>query len=410
MKSRAVSVVLVGVLVGCGVLSTVREDLAAMQSLAQLRGSVRVEEWSGAPIVVAVLRSPEREGAPFQIVDFEQLFSPERFALILEPGTYRVVAFVDENRDLEYQESEPLAPWSDFRELTLSAGVRDGLDITISGPPPSADERMPEITDPTASTRDTDIGSVMPLASERFGAEAGRMGALEPTRFMREIGAGIFFLEPHDPARTPVLFVHGISGYPQEFESLVAALDHERFEAWVAQYPSGWDLDEVAARLNRAINELQTTHQLERLCIVAHSMGGVVVRRAMTHHVHERPRPFITGLVTIASPLGGHPGAGAGVAMSPVVLPSWRSLAPTGELITGLYTTPLPEETRYALFFAFDGVSGDGVVPLHSQLRSEAAEEADVVRGFPGTHTGVLRDQRTGVAMREELDRCREPH
>lgn len=385
-----------------------RDDLAQMGELASLRGRVTASDWSGAPIVVAVLRRPEREGAPFAIVDFQQLFRPGEYAFLLDPGTYRVVAFVDENRDLDFQPDERLAPYDDFREIVLAPGRRDGVDVAISGAPAGARERMPEVAQPTGDSRQMHVGEVLPLRSERFGPEAGRMGALEPVRFMRELGAGVFLLEPHDASRTPVLFVHGISGYPQEFEAMIAGLDRARFEPWVAQYPSGWALDEVAARLHRVMNELQTSLAIDRMCIVAHSMGGVVTRRALAYYAGDRPAPFVRGLVTIASPLGGHPGAGAGVAMSPIVVPAWRDLVPTGDFVAHLYDSALPEETRYALFFAYvDPGGGDGVVPLSSQLRVEAAREADVVRGFVGTHVGVLRQEVLSAALAEELERCR---
>jgi pimeloyl-ACP methyl ester carboxylesterase len=155
------------------------------------------------------------------------------------------------------------------------------------------------------------------------------------------------------------------------------------------------------------LNELRTATGVERMCLVAHSMGGVVTRRALALHAADRPGPFIGGLVTIASPLGGHPGAGAGVAMSPLVIPAWRGLVPSGPFIRELFATPLPDEIRYALFFAFEDASGDGVVPLSSQLRREAASEADLVRGFVGTHVGVLHQEATSRALAEELDRCR---
>jgi hypothetical protein len=404
----ALALVLAAALVACGGIQRMQEDLREMEGLAYLSGEVSVGDWSGAPIVVAILRPPAVEGAPFDIVDFEQLFQPGSYSFIVEPGHYRLIAFVDQDRDLQYHPGERVAPWDQFRDLDAGGGHRGDLDIAIEGPPPSIDEHMPETQDPTGESRSLYIGTVMPLASERFGAEAGRLGMVEPTRFMRDVGAGLFLLEEHDPSRTPVVFVHGISGYPQEFEFLVEHLDRSRFEAWVAQYPSGWDLDAVADILNRAINELQTAMQLPRMCIVAHSMGGLVLRRAMVHHAQQRPSDYVRGIVTIASPLGGHPGAGAGVAMSPIVLPAWRNLVPTGEFVTGLYATPLPEHVRYALFFAFqDAGGGDGVVPLTSQLRREAAEEADLVQGFVATHTGVLRLEATSDALAAELDRCR---
>jgi hypothetical protein len=45
---------------------------------------------------------------------------------------------------------------------------------------------------------------------------------------------------------------------------------------------------------------------------------------------------------------------------------------------------------KYHMLFGYHGDSGDGVVPLPSQLRSEAQDEAGTIRGFDETHTGIL--------------------
>jgi hypothetical protein len=72
-----------------------------------------------------------------------------------------------------------------------------------------------------------------------------------------DIGGGLFFLEPYDPDRTPVLFVHGSGGNPQEFTELIGALDGKRFQPWIAQYPSALRLEEVADTLAYGLESLQ---------------------------------------------------------------------------------------------------------------------------------------------------------
>jgi uncharacterized protein YifE (UPF0438 family) len=114
---------------------------------------------------------------------------------------------------------------------------------------------------------------------------------------------------------------------------------------------------------------------------------------------HGTPHEAAIGaVVTIASPLGGHPAAARGT-RAPVVIPSWQDLDPQSSFVRKLHRTPLPAELRYHLFYTFGdprtlklGESGDGVVPLANQLPPASQREATEQFGFNCSHTGVLQD------------------
>ncbi|WP_157069682.1 esterase/lipase family protein [Sandaracinus amylolyticus] len=396
-------------LASCGSLQRAREDIDARAQLALVAGRVRVEEGNGAPVVVALLRAPAREGCPYEVVDRRQVFGREGgYEMLAEPGAYRLVAFEDTSRDLEYSPGERIVAWHDFEDLELTPRFHPGIDLELSGLAPRFEPAITTAPAPSGLS----VGEVRTLDDARFAPEVARVGIWEPLRFLRESGAGVYFLEPYDASRTPVLFVHGMGGHPREFASMIARLDRRTHQAWVAFYPSGWDLESIASYLHRAMSEAHTRTRFERLCVVAHSMGGVIARRALAMHARQREDPtrsFVRGLVTIASPLGGHPGAAQGVVLSPVVIDSWRSLVPASLFLRDLYEVPLPAETRYALLFAYRaGQSDDGVVPIASQLRAEAQDEAQFVRGYEDTHTGVLQNERVWAAVEQELESCRE--
>jgi pimeloyl-ACP methyl ester carboxylesterase len=394
---------------GCGSGSAVvrlLEDQNERARLVTLAGDVAIEGASGAPIVVSVLRVPEHAQASLQIVDYTILARPGRWSFFVDPGNrYRVIAFEDTNRDQQYDPDERLGTWNGFADVVVTPGQMQELHVEITGGVPGP---MPDVAMPTGESRNLYIGDVRPLSDPRFGPENGRRGMWEPLAFMREVGGGVFLTEPHRPGRTPVVLVHGMTGYPQEFEEIVAALDAERFEPWLVQYPSGWELEPVADYVARGLVELSHALEIDHMCIVAHSMGGVVSRRALRFLADRAHADLVRGFVTLASPLGGIPSAAAGARFSPIRVPSWTSLVPDGPFMTSQYAQPLPEATRYALFFAFDGDgAGDGVVPLTSQLREEAQREAAHVRGFHTTHTGILEHEGVLAAIRGELDRCR---
>jgi hypothetical protein len=392
-------------LAGCSLVA-IRDDLALQARNARLAGYVEVTNPTDAAVVVAVIDGTTPPGAPLRVVDYVLLHGASApWAFLVPGGTYRVVAFEDASGDVEYQSDERVGPWDGFAPFTISPGAsRDDLALRIVDPAPRG-EVMPTVVGPTGAARSLYIGDVLPLDDPRFGRANGLVGMNEPQRFMMEIGAGLFLTEPHDPARVPVVFVHGISGYPQEFEELAAGLDRTRFEPWLAQYPSGFDLDLVADYIARAITELVAVHDPPAICVVAHSMGGVAMRRALGRYAAIPTRARVPLFLTLASPLGGHPGAAMGVAMSPVVLPVWRSLVPTGPFITSLFDAPLPSETRHTLLFASgsDDARSDGVVPLTSQLRSEAQAGAALVRGFPTSHVGILSDSASTAVVHAEL-------
>ena len=133
-------------------------------------------------------------------------------------------------------------------------------------------------------------------------------------------------------------------------------------------------------------------------------MGGLVTRDFLLRDWEANGTDVVKTYVTISSPFGGMPSAGEGIAKSPVVLRNWYGLAPDSPFLTGLFWKDaakkgrrrLPAHIAYHMLFGFqgggpDGGSGDGVVPLASELRPEAQEEARTMRGYDESHTSILR-------------------
>jgi len=397
----------VGVLIalscaGCK-LGQVKADIDHLESHAELRGEVTVEGWDESVILVALLQPSDVEGAPDTTYTRSQIPHPGEFYFLVAPGTYRVVAIEDSNGNLQYDEGERVGSYNNFEAVELRPSEqRAQANVNISN---RRLRNVPEF-ERTELTRFASMnGDVLDLADPRFGPDNGRRGMFQPMAFLDDPGGGIFFLEPYDANKVPVLFVHGIAGYPQEFTRLIGGLDRERFQPWLLHYPSGFDLNMVAWGLNRALGELQHETGFERMCLVAHSMGGVLGRLYIKRNAERTARRVHT-FVTIVSPLGGMESAGMGVQASPVVVPSWRNLDPTGHTIPALYEEPLPEGIQYHLFFAHQDGRTDTVVGLHSQLRAEAMAEATELHGFSGTHTGVLRDPLVSEHLGRALAAC----
>ena len=82
------------------------------------------------------------------------------------------------------------------------------------------------------------------------------------------------------------------------------------------------------------------------------------------------------------------------------MLPSWRDVNPDSRFIKELFRKPLPETIEYQLLYAYDNPAtlkisknSDGVVPLSSQLRLEAQQQATGQLGFESSHTGILENE-----------------
>ena len=253
------------------------------------------------------------------------------------------------------------------------------------------------------------MGEIVSLADTRFSSRTATLGVWRPLDYARATHAGVYFLEPYTPDKTPVLFIHGISGSPAQFLYLLERLDGGRFQPWVYAYPSGAHLDVVAAHLERTLAMLQSRYRFGALAIVAHSMGGLVARDFILRHARTPDATPVPLFVSLSTPWDGHAAAGVGVKHSPVVVDAWRDLVPGSAYLRDLFATTLPEATHHWLIFTFNrrkgsfGESSDQKVSVASQLHTLAQREATRVLGFDDTHDGVLRDAAVATLLDELL-------
>lgn len=385
---------------GCG-LHDLDRDLASAADTAWLGGDVQVPGWDGeAAIHVALYAPPGDDGAPLRVRFSRVLAEPGPFAFSAPPGTYRVAAIVDTDGSGALDAGEPVAVSEPF---TLAPRERrTDLALVVEAPASDATARANE---GAVDERLLVTGEVASLDDPRLGRDAAEAGLWRPVASLRTHPPGLFFLGERDPARTPVLLVHGMAGHASEFAALAPALAEAGLEPWVFQYPSALPLRAVASMLDRAVLAVRARHGTDRLCVVAHSMGGLVSRHWLGGQRHTDVPVF----ATLASPLGGMASAAAGVEAAPVVVPSWRDLVPDGEFITALYDRALPDGTAYHLAFAYlaEGAT-DGTVAIQSQLRQAAQREAMRVRGFETSHVGVLDDADVRAWLLDALAPCAE--
>ena len=395
-------------------------DLEQKRQYGTLLGSVRTAQPSDEPIIVVVYKG---EPGAEQFVQEFVLAGPGPFFFTVPAGSYHLAAFQDQNHNFSYDARvDPAARFDAGASVDVPAGATLGdLDIEIrdatSEPLSFAFLSADRDGAGERSLSDFHIGEVTKIDDPRFSEENARLGLWQPADFLRRIGAGIYFLEPYDPHKTPVLFVHGAMGHPGNFTHLIAGLDRARFQPWVVYYPTAVPLDQTAKSIDRWVQALYVAHRYQRMAVVAHSMGGLVAR-GFVNRVVATGDGRVDGLrlfLTMSTPWDGHRSAQSGVDRAPVVVPSWYDMAPGSPFLDALLEQPLPPSIPYDLLFSFAGRSrlvrgaNDGAVTIASQLDMRAQTQSRVVRGFDESHGSILRSEDVIAFLNEELGRAAAP-
>ena len=114
-----------------------------------------------------------------------------------------------------------------------------------------------------------------------------------PDRFTEE--TGVYFVTPYDPDKIPVVFVHGLVSSPDAFKNLINELSpepwfRENYQIWLYNYPTGnpWTLSAMNFRdkMREACAYARAKghdRKLNRMVVVAHSMGGLLTRSSVTN-------------------------------------------------------------------------------------------------------------------------------
>ncbi len=396
---------------GCALLE-ISEQRDALQAIVEIRGEVRAQEPTGAPLVVVLLRQGPPPAKERIIDDHFAMERPGSYLFSTSPGRFRLAAFEDRNANLVYDPGEPLRTGLPFFEARSGETLHQP-EIVIP-PDESLDERFDLASLEARVPRDqqhftlgrfTARGEIVELADPRFGPDAGPLGMWRFVDFIFERGPGVYFLGPYEPDKIPVLYVHGINGFPQSFSTLIEQLDRDRFQPWFYFYPSGVHLEAIAGHLTEVVTELQILHDFDRMAVVAHSMGGLVSRAFILEHWERTRRRDVRLFIAISSPWGGSEGAAfTDKAPEDFVVYSWLDMDPESEFLRSLFYDPtrgqrfraLPPHTAFHMLFSYRrdessfGPSADGVVTIKSQARLEAIESAQSILPLDYGHVDIL--------------------
>ena len=395
---------LAGFSTGCAMLKNVlgfQEQAEMAKAKGRVDGKIDVEGGATGTLVVVIAVPGEGEDGRPLAVDSYVRGRAGTYAFVVDPGRYVVGAYEDRNENQLLDPGELVKRLALGRQLVVASGevVTEDLLLTEADVAAELTESIDvfEIVARTPSEQGrfslwqlSVKGEICEdLNDDSFNQAAGTRGLWQPMDFVNEGRAGIYFLEEYDENRIPVLFVHGISGYPQQFGTILADLDREQFQPWFYYYPSAFRLDGLSSHLAVLLERMQIEHGFDEIAIVAHSMGGLVSRGAILKYQKETQRRDIRLLVSISTPWGGDVNA-EGASDTPIVLPpSFGDMDPASDYVRWLFwededkTQPneFGPETEFHMIFGFrmktsKSVADDGSVNVSSQVRPEARDRA----------------------------------
>lgn len=130
------------------------------------------------------------------------------------------------------------------------------------------------------------------LAHDRPSARAGFGGLWDADRWQDL--TGIYMLEPYDPDRIPVVFVHGLVSSPltwrEMFNDLWSVPEiRERYQFWFFMYPTGNPFAYSASLFRRSLRQIREKFdpdgrnaRFDEMVVIGHSMGGLLTRMLVT--------------------------------------------------------------------------------------------------------------------------------
>ena len=115
----------------------------------------------------------------------------------------------------------------------------------------------------------------------------GLIGALRAAHYEKK--TGLYFLQPYDPDRIPLVFVHGLISTPFDWVQTINGLQadpeiRKHYQFWVFAYPTGNPVLYSALRLREELAKVDKLYPNHKdYVLVGHSMGGLLSQAQVTN-------------------------------------------------------------------------------------------------------------------------------
>jgi triacylglycerol esterase/lipase EstA (alpha/beta hydrolase family) len=154
-----------------------------------------------------------------------------------------------------------------------------GKDATLAlrRPAKQATATVEGKTQSLAANFSAPISYYQPPANLMF---VGLFGGFSTTKYPAP--TGLYFLQPYDPDRIPLVFVHGLFSTPWSWAQTINGLQadpeiRKHYQFWIFAYPTGLPILYSALRLREELakaDQLYPNHK--PYVVVGHSMGGML--------------------------------------------------------------------------------------------------------------------------------------
>ena len=333
------------------------------------------------------------------------------YGILLPAGSYDLVLLADLDHDGYYSTGEVVGETPASEPVLVAASAAtDGL--IVAAPSIAIDLAAPRSYRTAIRLEvDPDPLVVDSVADPIFDPTYGELGVYQPAGLLAKVNV-VYSIGDTDFKKTQVVLVHGINGTPRDFATLIPSLDPKRYHAWVFYYPSGLPLDKLGKILALVVQKIAAAGPKDmRLALVAHSMGGLVGRRAVNELCLSGKPDYLRLYASFDTPYGGVESVAGAVKRGTELVPSWIDVAAGSPFLTRMHETPLPEDLPFQLFFGWGlhgqhgpAPAGDGTITLASQLDPRAQAVATGMSGFGQTHVGILSDKDALEELSRVLD------
>jgi len=183
------------------------------------------------------------------------------------------------------------------------------------------------------------------------------------------------------PTARPVVLIHGFGGTNASWCVIAQALRDRGVTIDTMTYPPlGSSVEQLADQLASAVKRILSQTGAEKVHLVGHSLGGVVIAQAIAGGGLDG---VVDTVVTLGSPFGGSPWADV-LPINDIV----RALRPGSPLLSRLASAPIPIDIRWLAVTA----ALDVIVPGRRSVPSHAGVETITVNGVG--HLGMLESRR----------------
>lgn len=383
------------------------------ESNALFCGTVTAKEDIKGDLYIVAVKEPDAPNMPVKVLNYKKLEKCGFYGFLVPVGSISVYAFEDLNGNKKHDPGELFGSFRGGSPIYLDNGrMVYRVDISIK-----SEQKINEhfekagIKNEIKSSyivKKPESGTKAGINHYYFDPGFGALGMWRPLELAAMQGPSLFFLDNFDENKTPVLFIHGISGTPMDFKYFCENIDRNRYHVMLFQYPSGFRLDGVVAALDYEIETVVKKYGLNKMIVVAHSMGGLVARTYI-QRFHNKNKDLIEKFISISSPYGGHDLASFGVRKeTKSFVPVWIDMVPGSDFQKRMFETPL--KTPFYLFYgnrphnAEKDSDSDGTVSVESMLDKKVVKDAKKIFQFSEDHTSILNSAKVFEKLIEVIE------